>query len=76
MSSCLGRFLNGKIQLRIPMRGYEGSRPSTKSVGVICYESPCGVMRRINVTLNDEVYELRIPMRGYELAPWKGDEPP
>ena len=33
-------------------------------------------MRRINVTLNDEVYELRIPMRGYELAPWKGDEPP
>ena len=33
---------------------------------LVCYESPCGVMRATRVTPLPVALSLRIPMRGYE----------
>ena len=52
--------------LRIPMRGYEDLAIPENAEDLWRYESPCGVMRRIDDLRAIPSVMLRIPMRGYE----------
>ena len=49
------------------MWGYELLVPSTSPVGTTCYESPCGVMRKLLKINSKTSITLRIPMWGYEM---------
>ena len=51
------------------MRGYEITEAEVSTLISTGYESPCGVMRNVALTVVLPPATLRIPMRGYESLP-------